>query len=278
VPRWYHPAIVSTGSRLKTLAGALPALLLAVLAIWELVATVRAGSDVPGDDDWAAAAAAVRAAHQPGDLIVFAPRWIDPVGRLHLGDLIPLAMAGRQDADRYGRIWELSIRGARADETSGLEPVSVEHHGGVTVRRFERTPAEVVTDLVAASTTRPHLVEVDFQPRRCVTASPGPGKIATLTWPSVELGSELVGHFALADIFTLRENLAPARAEITAGTATTTVFVEPTDGWVRFALPTTPGPAAVSVTLTDLTTPPPWRKSKPGERRHILCLAAEARR
>lgn len=278
MPRWYHPAIVSSGSRLKTLAGALPALLLAVLAIWELVATVRAGSDVPGDDDWAAAAASVRAAHQPGDLIVFAPRWVDPVGRLHLGDLIPLEMAGRQDADRYGRIWELSIRGARAGETAGLEPAAVEHHGGVTVRRFERTPAEVITDLLATQRSRVRLVEVDFQPRRCVTASPGPGKFATIDWPSVELGRELVGHFALADIFTLRENLAPARLQITASAASTTVFVDPDDGWVRFVLPTTPGPAAVRVTLTDLTTPPPWRKSKDGERRHILCFAAEARR
>jgi hypothetical protein len=56
------------------------------------------------------------AGHQPGNLIVFAPRWNDPVGRLHLGDLIPVEMAGRLDGERYGRIWELDIRSARAPD------------------------------------------------------------------------------------------------------------------------------------------------------------------
>ena len=78
------------------------------------------------------------AGHQPGDLIVFAPRWNDPVGRLHLGDLIPVEMAGRLDGERYGRIWELDIRGARAPETRGLTAAEVHDVGGVTVRRFER--------------------------------------------------------------------------------------------------------------------------------------------
>src|SRR3954449_12306080 len=96
--------------RLTAIAGAL----LVAVAIWEIVASIRDAGAVPGDDAWAEAAGAVRAEYRPGDLIVFAPSWVDPVGRMHLGDLISLEAAGRMDAARYPRIWELSIRGAHA--------------------------------------------------------------------------------------------------------------------------------------------------------------------
>ena len=89
----------------------------------------------------------------------------------------------------------------------------------------------------------------------------------------------LPGDLCDLNIFTLRENLYPLRLQITVGAAPAhTVQAWPGDGWVRFALPTTPGPAPVTVELTDLTPPPPFRRGVPGERRHILCFAAEARR
>jgi hypothetical protein len=126
---------------LKKLAlGLAPIVALAIAAAWSTCRVVGAGAGVPDDRAWAAAAAAVRVEHQAGDLIVFAPRWIDPVGRLHLGDLMPVEMAARMDGDRYARIWELDIRGARAPETRGLRPVWQKCFGGVVVRRFERTP------------------------------------------------------------------------------------------------------------------------------------------
>ncbi|HTM19370.1 MAG TPA: hypothetical protein VL172_02645, partial [Kofleriaceae bacterium] len=253
------------------------------LAVWEVVAAARAGHDVPGDDEWDQAAAAVRAQYQPGDLILFAPDWVDPVGRLHLGDLIPVDVAGRMDDARFGRIWELSIRGARGGETAGLEPVYRESFGGVTVRRFERAPAEVVTDFVTAAdraerpVARPDLQEVGFAPHRCLAASPGQGKTAVMRWPSIELGSQLVGYFGEADVFTRRENLYPARLEVlVAGHPAADLTVGPDDGWVRFAAPTPPGAAEVVFRATDLT--PGDHKRKEGERTHILCFAAEARR
>nr|MBA3461662.1 hypothetical protein [Deltaproteobacteria bacterium] len=88
---------------------AVPAVLLVLVALWEIAATRCNASEVPGDDAWAEAATEVRTAYRPGDLIVFAPEWVDPVGRLHLGDLIPIDVAARMDAAKYGRIWELSI-------------------------------------------------------------------------------------------------------------------------------------------------------------------------
>ncbi|TMQ03221.1 MAG: hypothetical protein E6J91_47835 [Deltaproteobacteria bacterium] len=129
---------------------AAPALLLLAISVWEVCAARCDATAVPAPDAaaWRAAAAAVRAGYRPGDLIVFAPAWIDPVGRYQLGDLIPLEAAARMDAARYARIWEVAIRGARSPDTAGLAPAEAEDHGGVAVRRYERAPAIVVGDVL----------------------------------------------------------------------------------------------------------------------------------
>ena len=116
---------------------AAPALLLIAIAGWEVCAARRDATAVPAADGaaWRAAAAEVRAGYRPGDLIVFAPDWIDPVGRMQLGDLIPIEVAARMDAARYGRIWEVAIRGARSPDTAGLEPVAVDDAGGPVADR-----------------------------------------------------------------------------------------------------------------------------------------------
>jgi hypothetical protein len=174
------------GGRRRVLASLAPAALLALIAIWQVAAVGCAEKRVPADEDWARAAAHVRERHAPDELIVFAPAWLDPVGRLHLGDRIPIEMAARMDAARYRAIWELSARRARAPETRGLVPSHEVRFGGVRVRRYEQEPAEVVTDFVdafaAASTEgswaqRPQvaLEEVAFSPRRCVRVVPRPG-------------------------------------------------------------------------------------------------------
>jgi hypothetical protein len=158
-------------SRLK----AIPAALLVVVAIWEIIATRCQATTVPGDDAWAEAASIVRGGYQDGDLIVFAPSWVDPVGRLHLGDLISVEKASRMDAAKYGRIWELSIRGAVAPEIADLTPAQ-EHRGDVEVRRYDRKPAIVVTDLLSYAPTvgRIDLVEVGFEPHRCIVIAVPP--------------------------------------------------------------------------------------------------------
>lgn len=246
---------------------AIPAVLLVLVSLWETVAARRDASSVPGDDAWARAAELVRAAHQPGDLIVFAPGWVDPVGRLHLGDLIPLEMAGRMDAARYGRIWELSIRGARAPETEGLTPVFEQETGGVTVRRFERAPAVVVSDaVVLAQPSQVVLAEVGFAPHRCIQVTPPPGHPVRVTL-AMQLGSTLVGYAGLADVFTRRDIRAPGSLAVEIGgrqVARVTPGVD--DGWVRFEAPTTPGPAEVTfVASADAS-------------QRLICFAAEARR
>lgn len=266
------------------LAALVPAVFLVAVSIWEIGATARARDGVPGDAAWRAAREAVEARFTDGELIVFAPRWIDPVGRLHLGDLISVRDATRMDADRYGVIWELSIRGARAPETAGLAPAWSADFGGVTVRRFEREPAVVVTDLVDAMAalepvpTPPDascgpgvvITEVGFEPHRCVRVIPRPGKSATVDLGTIELGTTLVGHVGLADVFTRRDVRTPAQLDVMIDgdvVATTRFGVD--DGWVRFEAATEPGPHRVQVIATSV--------HKKGRDR-VVCFAAEARR
>ncbi len=260
----------------------MPALLLVSVSIWEIVTIARAGSDVPGREEWEQASEALRSEHRSGDLIVFAPEWIDPVGRLHLGDLIPVAMAARMDAARYGRIWELSIRGARAPETRGLEPTFTRHFGHLTMRFFEREPALVLTDFVAQfalARTRGaaaiSLEEVGFEPHRCILARPQPPTPrrsepppVTVTFPRARLGGVLVGYVGLADVFTRRDDREPARLEVLVdGEVVAERKVGVDDGWVRFDAKTAPSESATVE----------FRATAYGRKR-LVCFAAEARK
>lgn len=280
-----------------------PAIALAAIAVWESCATVRAAADVPGDVAWDHASAVVRERFAPGDLIVFAPRWNDPVGRLHLGDLIPVATAARMDAARFGTIWELSIRGERAAETAGLTTSDVRDVDGITIRRFVRPPADVVTDVVEAARTartgrgKPLpvvLAEVGFEPHRCVELTPvqckkkpqdtKPGAppedcdpadaagnaFIRVDLPAVPLGSQLVGYVGLADVFTRRDIRAPGELAVEIDhqrVVTKRVGVD--DGWVRWSVPTTPGPHDVAFVATAI-----GKNAKD----RLICFAAEARR
>jgi hypothetical protein len=252
-----------------------PALLVVVLAVWETCATPRNAAAVPGDGAWADAAKVVRAGYQPGDLIVFAPEWVDPTGRLFLGDLIPIDMAARMDAARYGRIWEVSIRGARAPETAGLTPVATHEDSGITVRAFARQPAVVVSDVRDALATvkveggmRPalELAEVGFAPHRCLQVTPAPNRPVRITFPGLQLGTRLVGYVGLADVFTRRDIRAPGSLAVEiGGTQVARVTPGVDDGWVRFEAATTPGPADVTF-IASATAP-----------QRLICFAAEAR-
>ena len=234
---------------------------------------------VPSDGDWERAAEYVRERHAPGELIVFAPDWIDPVGRLHLGDRIPIEMAARMDAARYGAIWELSARGARAPEARGLEPVLEERFGDLRVRRYEQEPAEVVTDFRnefsrAQSTgswaRRPQLVleEVGFAPRRCVRGVPRAGEQGSIRFDDVSLGETLVGYAGLADIFTLRDIREPGRLRVLIdGDEVASVALGIDDGWVRFEAETEPREGASVEFLAEADASD-----------RLICFAAEARR
>jgi hypothetical protein len=270
---------------LKKLAlGLAPIVALAVVAAWSTCRVVGAGATVPDDRAWAAAAAAVRAEHQPGDLIQFAPRWVDPVGRMHLGDLIPIEMAARMDDARYGRVWVLSIRGAGVPGYA--KPSWAKDIGGVAIRRYDRTPADVVTDFVALAATSPGamqpsgaiargpqvvLAEVGFEPHRCVQVVPQPGQEVKVTFPQVKLGVALVGAVGLADVFTRRDVRTPVDLIVQVdGTEVARAKAGVNSGWVRWSGRTGEGVGDVTFVVRALG-------GNKGRDR-LVCFAAEARR
>ena len=254
-----------------------PAIVLVVVALWEIFATRHAATSVPDDEAWAMSAQVLRGQYQPGDLIVFAPDWVDPVGRLHLGDLIPVDVAARMDAARFGLIYEVSIRGARSPDTAGLMPNQVIKVHGIEIRKYERTPVEVLADLrdrISTATVLKggrgpslELAEVGFAPHRCIQVVPTPDIPMQVTFPGVPVGTQLVGYVGIADVFTRRDNRAAAQLEVQiAGRVIARARAGVDDGWVRFEGTTTPGTADITVVARSA-----------GANR-LICFAAELRR
>jgi len=119
--------------------------LIAGLAVFELVAHPLIRAAIPRDESWEAASAFVRARYQPTDRIVAAPSWADPIVRAHLGDLLSLRMAAPSELVGIDRVWELSIRGASTrDESPALE----EDFDGVRVRMWPVSTDHVLYDFV----------------------------------------------------------------------------------------------------------------------------------
>lgn len=87
-------------------------LVVAAVATCELTAGLWIHAQVPRAASWEAASELVRARFEPGDRIVAAPGWVDPIVRFHLGDLLTLQSAAPSDMAGFDRVWELSIRDA----------------------------------------------------------------------------------------------------------------------------------------------------------------------
>src|SRR3954452_19134955 len=109
-----------------------------LLAVVETASAIVAPYRAPTDADWRAAAGAIRAGFRSGDLIVSAPAWADSILRSHLGDLIPVEVAGRLDDERFARVWEVSQRGAHAPAAARGRVSEERRFGALTVRRIER--------------------------------------------------------------------------------------------------------------------------------------------
>jgi hypothetical protein len=103
------------------------------------------------DADWSAARDYVKAQAKPEDLVAFAPKWIDPVGRMHFGaDIATLEREARPDDTRFPRALEVSIRGSHLPAFKDWRKEGEQRFGGVTVTTWDNpAPAHVITDLVS---------------------------------------------------------------------------------------------------------------------------------
>lgn len=198
---------------------------LAALALGEVLLDFSQRARVPSRGDWEAAARAIRREHRQGDLIVTAPVWADPLGRLALGDLMTLDDVTRPDGSTYGTIFELSIRDARHPDTRGARATWRRAFGRVTATRWDRTPVHVGTDFYEAlpsarvweerggrrgppcawdprkvrfgcgpgwKNVRAIRAEVGFASRRCIYAHPIDGAARVIEYEDVDPGDRLV--------------------------------------------------------------------------------------
>jgi hypothetical protein len=251
-------------------------MLLVAITAWVSFRTVSAPSTVPGDEAWRQATAFVRSQYQAGDLIVFAPAWIDPVGRMHLGDLIAIDDAARASAARYGTIWQLSIRDAEHPDTVAAQLQDSRDFSGVVVGKYTQVAKVVLAEtnrlLATVSKTGSaargptlELAEVGFAPHRCIQVVPAAGQPVRLTFPAMVLGSRLKTYVGLADVFTRRDVREPGTLQIEIGgqiVADRTFGVD--DGWVDLSVATTAGAADVTFIASA------------GAVNRLICFAAES--
>ena len=290
---------MTTGAGRLTLGAAVAVSLLAVV---ETTAALVAPSRAPTDADWAAAAAAVRAGFRPGDLIVAAPAWADPILRVQLGDLIPPEIAARMDDDRFGRVWEVSQRGAQAPAAAGGTVATDERFGRLRVRLIER-PAEIVSyDFVAhwadarvsrrdasgavvacaaagdrivcpgpGNNLHRQLVEVDQKLREALLTEPVAGAVVVIEFPAVPLGRALVIATGLHDTWMRKAARGTVEARLTVGDQTIELPVTSDDsGWRRTRIDTTARAGQSAPVKLELTSAAPYDR--------FFAFAAEARR
>ncbi len=118
-----------------------------VIGVVELLAHVRQTRDVASDDDWRAAREDVAKSLHPEDLLIFAPRWVEPIGRRWMqSDLATMGRMTFADASRYKRAVEVSIRGKHAAELTGWKSAQTDRFGGIEVTTWENPAYAPVID------------------------------------------------------------------------------------------------------------------------------------
>lgn len=131
-----------------------------LIGIAELAGHAYFSRRAPRFDDWGAVREPVEALKQPGDLVVVAPAWADPLARHALGDaLMPIREAARPDESRYATAIEISILGERDPTLAGWQEIAREQRGQFSIRKLQNpAPAAVVFDFV--DNLRPPTVSV----------------------------------------------------------------------------------------------------------------------
>lgn len=116
-------------------------LVLPVVALAELGAHYYFSQRAPTAGQWRDLPAAVDAVRRPGDLLVVAPQWAEPLARQVLGEQrMPLADLGRMDATSYAGALEVGLLGEHAPEVGHFTQVAIERSGPFLIRRL-RNPA-----------------------------------------------------------------------------------------------------------------------------------------
>ncbi|MDC0722264.1 hypothetical protein [Nannocystis bainbridge] len=276
--------------------------LVGLVAAVEWIAAARAYRSILGPADWDAAAAAL-AALPPDEPVLLADDWLGPTARRHL---LPLQRSlGRPDLHGAPRFHVLALGEALpADLRADLgdlapEPLGVDPLGPLTLHHFATPSGHVLWDildqpaLLAADRAGPcrkaqrtwvckhgratvRHAEIAYRPRRCLAIDMSDGAALELRG-RVDLGARLRGHLGFTDFNGRLRNDAPAIVELELdGVPKARWLVSDNQGWAAFELATTPGPAELTIRVTNLLA----GTFNPGgydpETRRIPCLDLRA--
>ena len=229
---------------------------LCALAAWELGATVKQHLSAATSDDWRAAAQVVLAERRDNDqdALIFAPHWVAPLARHHFAGQLSMKMATLSDVDRYDRVWEISIRGAKHKWLGDLKAKKTWNKGAVTVRRYEKKPATVLFDFFEkidkATVDRagkaltpckleqgkgiggkigprfvcdahrswnwvgPYLAEVGHQPYSCIYVHPVDSHRMRVRFAGIPVGDKLVIHTGIDDFENRKRSNVPVLLQV----------------------------------------------------------------
>lgn len=273
---------LSAAQRSRLAVGGVAAV--ALLAVVETLVAATAPSRAPTEADWNAAAAAVREGFRPGDLIVAAPAWADPILRVHLGDLIPPEVAARMDDQRFARVWEIGQRGARSPEGERGRVTADRRFGHLRVRLVERPAPSVTYDFVArwndaqldppaagGRTLQRKIVEVDQRLRLALMTEPMAGRPVVITFPAVPLGRELAIATGLHDTWMRKAAHGTVEARVLIGDRAVALPETTNDsGWTETRVETSAEDGRTLPVRLEIRSAAPFDR--------FFSFAAEARR
>ena len=120
------------------------------VAVCELALHLHQVTSVVPDSEWKQAKAEVEKMVKPDDLVAFAPRWVDPIGREMFGDkLATLEREAYPDVTRFPRAIEVSIRGEHLDDLAGWQRADKKSVGAITITTLTNpAPVTLKDDLV----------------------------------------------------------------------------------------------------------------------------------
>jgi hypothetical protein len=121
-----------------------------IAGVTELAAHLYFARRPPTFDEWKTLTAPVAEERRPGELVVVAPSWADPLARTALGDdAMPIRDEARPDESRYASALEVSILGETAPELRAWRPDGERRVGKFRLRHLVNpSPARVLYDFV----------------------------------------------------------------------------------------------------------------------------------
>jgi hypothetical protein len=131
----------SLRSKAKYLPLAVP-----VFGLAELGAHLFFARRAPSEKQWSEVRSLVAAWYKPGDVVVVAPYWAEPMARWKFGDeLMPVRDVARPDTTRYAEAIEVSTLGQRAPELAGWKVIREAKHDAFTIRALANPSPPAVT-------------------------------------------------------------------------------------------------------------------------------------